>query len=71
MTKESDLINHHKRNRGMTRITQRAGAAVFNRIMGQDSAQLVVAADVDWPVFLARYPVNLPLIQHLGETNTC
>ncbi|MEU9338939.1 amino acid adenylation domain-containing protein [Streptomyces sp. NPDC048290] len=66
MIEELGLIEHYRVNRGMSSLSPDAGMAVLERVIGQDRAQLLVATVVDWPVFLAWYPVPPPLVAELA-----
>ena len=62
MIAELGLIEHYRNNRGMSCLAPNAGIDVLDRILGQDRAQFLVATVVDWPVFLAWYPVLPTLV---------
>ncbi|MEV7283665.1 amino acid adenylation domain-containing protein [Streptomyces sp. NPDC093252] len=66
MIEELGLIEHYRANRGMSSLSPDAGMAVLERVIGQDRARLLVATVVDWPVFLAWYPVPPPLVGELA-----
>lgn len=62
MIEELGLIEHYRNSRGMSSLAPEVGMDVLERVMGQDSAQLLVATIVDWPLFLAWYPKFPPLV---------
>ncbi|MFR9727967.1 amino acid adenylation domain-containing protein [Saccharopolyspora sp. MS10] len=66
MIEEHGLVEHYRTARGMSSLTPEGGMAVLERILGQRQAQLVVATVVDWPTFLAWYPVVPPLVAELA-----
>ncbi|MDT3396169.1 amino acid adenylation domain-containing protein [Streptomyces sp. B1866] len=66
MIEELGLVRHYRESRGMSSLSPEAGMAVFERVIGQDRAHLLVATIVDWPVFLSWYPVPPPLVAELA-----
>ncbi|MGW0491351.1 amino acid adenylation domain-containing protein [Streptomyces olivaceus] len=66
MIEELGLVAHYRDARGMSSLAPEAGMAVLERVIGQDRAQLLVAAVVDWPVFLSWYPTPPPLVSALA-----
>ncbi|MFJ8622756.1 amino acid adenylation domain-containing protein [Kitasatospora sp. NPDC093550] len=66
MIEELGLVAHYRDARGMSSLPPDAGAAVLERVLGQDRAQLLVATVVDWPTFLAWYPAPPPLVADLA-----
>ncbi|MFF0410711.1 amino acid adenylation domain-containing protein [Kitasatospora sp. NPDC004745] len=68
MIEELGLVAHYRDARGMSSLPPEAGAAVLERVLGQDRAQLLVATVVDWPTFLAWYPAPPPLVAELAAS---
>ncbi|HEX2315693.1 MAG TPA: amino acid adenylation domain-containing protein [Thermomonospora sp.] len=66
MIKDLGLIGHYRDSRGMTSLSPDAGTAVLERVLGQDTAQLLVATVVDWPRFLAWYERPPALLSELA-----
>ena len=66
MIEEQGLVEHYRNARGMSSLTPEGGMAVLERVLGERQAQLVVATVVDWPTFLAWYPVAPPLVAELA-----
>ncbi|PHV12432.1 non-ribosomal peptide synthetase/type I polyketide synthase [Chitinimonas sp. BJB300] len=66
MIEELGLIDHYRNSRGMNSLSPDAGMDVLERVIGQDRAQLLVATVVDWPLFLAWYPVMPPLVAEIA-----
>lgn len=69
MIKELGLVDHYRNNRGMDSLTAEAGMNVLERILGQDSAQLMVNTVVDWPLFNAWYQEMPPIIRDIVSAN--
>lgn len=67
MIEELGLIEHYRNSRGMSCLAPDTGMDVLDRVIGQDRAQILVATVVDWPVFLAWYPVALPLVADIAK----
>ena len=69
MIEELGLIDHYRNSRGMSCLAPDTGIDVLDRVLGQNCAQILVATIVDWPVFLAWYPVAPPLVADIARQN--
>ena len=69
MIEELGLIQHYRNSRGMSSLSPEAGMDVLERVMGQNCAQLLVATIVDWPLFLAWYPLMPPLLSDIAANH--
>ena len=69
MIRELGLVEHYRKNRGMSSLSGDAGMAVLERVLGQDRAQLLVATVVDWPTFRSWYAVAPRLIADLAQAS--
>jgi amino acid adenylation domain-containing protein len=70
MIEELGLIDHYRNSRGMSCLSPEAGIDVLERVLGQDRAQILVATIVNWPVFLAWYPVTPPLVADIAQQSS-
>lgn len=68
MIEELGLIEHYRNSRGMNSLAAEAGMDVLERVLGQDTAQLMVNTVVDWPLFNAWYQEMPPIIADLART---
>lgn len=69
MIEELGLIEHYRNSRGMNSLAAQAGMDVLERVMGQDTPQLMVNTVVDWPLFNAWYQEMPPIITELASHN--
>ncbi len=67
MIEELGLIEHYRQSRGMSSLSPDAGMDVFERVVGQNHAQLLVATIVDWPLFLSWYPKLPRLVSDIAS----
>ncbi|MGC4068676.1 MAG: beta-ketoacyl reductase [Polyangiaceae bacterium] len=67
MVKELNLIEHYRVNRGMNSIEPETGMSVLDRVLGQNSALVVVNSISDWRAFISWYSSVPPLISEIVE----
>lgn len=70
MIEELGLVDHYRNSRGMNSLAPEAGMDVMERVMGQDTPQLMVNTVVDWPLFNAWYQEMPPIITDLSIANS-